>query len=98
MSAEIKVIKETRSLYVFEAKFKIHWVTFKVVKKKDVWIKADDAFAAANGFRNLQEMKNREPGFKRAYENSTKDKDGSVWVLYNPASQDFLMFQASMFN
>lgn len=98
MSAEIKVIKETRNLYVFKARFKTHWVTFKMVKKKDVWVKADDAFAIANGFRDLQEMKDREPGFKKAYENSTKDKDGSVWVLYSPESQDFLMFQANMFN
>lgn len=83
MSADIVIVKESHKETIFKSCFNGNWILFKVISRKHIYIRVDDSFAKANGYASLQDFKNKEPEFKKAFDECVKGKDGFLWVLWN---------------
>lgn len=90
MAAEIVYIKQSYKETIFKANFNGNWILFKVIKRKELYIRVDDAFARSNGYASLQDFKDKVPEFRKALGECVKGKDGYLWLYYNPEIDEFV--------
>ena len=90
MAEEIVYIKQSYKETIFKANLKGNWNLFKIIKRKELYIRVDDAFARSKGYASLQDLKDKEPDYRKAFDKCMKEKDGYLWLYYNPEIEEFV--------